>query len=125
MGRLWIGAFAFLASAMFAMTATSQPPEGKKDFGPDGKKEGKKDGPPPRFAIGKVMPPHVKDELNLTDAQVKQIEELEAKVRAALEKILTPEQIKKAESVGPPSKKDFGPEGKRDFDKKGPPAKDE
>ncbi len=116
MRRFWVGAFAFLASAMFVVSASSQPPEGKKD-GPDGKKGG----PPPRFALGKVLPPHVAEALDLTEEQQTKIAELEKKVRAELEKILTPEQIKKAESVGPPPKKDGPPFGKENKD--GPPPK--
>lgn len=116
MRRIWVGAFAFLASAMFVVSASSQPPEGKKDF-PDGKKGGfDKKGGPPRFMLGKVLPPQAVSALDLTADQQAKLAELEKRVKAELEKILTPDQIKRLEAAGPMGKKDFkdGPPPKQD-----------
>ncbi len=62
---------------------------------------------PPRFELGKVFPPPVREALQLTPEQEKRIAALEAEVRAELAKILTEEQRKKAESARP-----RGPMGK-------------
>lgn len=84
-----------------ALTASSQPPEGKGGFG------GKKFGPPP-FQLGKVLPPFVREELDLTDEQERAIQKLEQDVKQKLEKILTTEQKRKLANVRPP----LGPPGK-------------
>jgi hypothetical protein len=97
-------AFSVAAVGICVMSASSQPPQGK----------GKKGGPGP-FELGRVLPPHVRSELDLSTEQEKQIAELEKEVKQKLAKILTAEQQKKAESIRPP----FGPGGKD-----GPPAKD-
>jgi hypothetical protein len=121
MRRLLALAFAVMAIGMCALTASSQPPEGKG--GPGGKKGG-----PPGFELGKLLPPFVRDELELTDDQEKQIVALEQEVKQKLEKILTAEQKKKAASarppMGPPMGKD-GPPGKvrGKGGKDGPPPK--
>ena len=109
--RLVMMVMAFVASSAFVMTALSQPPEGGKDKkGQSGKegKEGKggfkggKDGKgPPRFELGKVLPPFAIEELKLTKDQEKKIEELEKEVKAKLEKILTTEQKKQLENLRP------------------------
>jgi hypothetical protein len=77
--------------------------------GPGGKKG------PPGFAPGKVLPPFVRDQLDLTADQQKQVDELEAEVRKKLDTILTAEQKKKLANLrppmgkgGPPPKKDDG-----------------
>src|SRR5262245_3789817 len=85
--------------------STAQPPGGKGGKGPGG---------PPRFELGKVLPPHVREELDLTPAQEKQIDELEREVKKRLEKILTAAQQKKVETIGPPR----GPGGPGDRDGK-------
>lgn len=56
---------------------------------------------PPRFELGKVLPPFARQAVTLTDEQKKQIAELEKEVKAKLEKILTAEQIKALESTRP------------------------
>ena len=106
----------FVASSVFVMTALSQPPEGGKDKkgqpGKEGKgaKGGGKDGKgPPRFELGKVLPPFAIEELNLTKEQEKKIADLEKEVKAKLEKILTAEQKKTLETLRPPG---GGPGGK-------------
>ena len=56
---------------------------------------------PPGFHVH-VLPPHAAEALNLTDEQKKQIAELEAKVQARLEKILTPGQLDQLKQMHPP-----------------------
>src|SRR4051794_10344663 len=96
-------AFATAVVGMCALTASSQPPEGKG--GPGGKKGG-----PPGFVLGRVLPPLVRQDLNLTADQEKAIAALEEEVKAKLDKILTAEQKKKAAGARPMGKE--GPMGK-------------
>ena len=102
------------------LTAFADQPGEKKDKGP-----GKK-GPPPDkkgWEPGKVIPPFVREALELTEAQQQKIDELEKDVRAKLLKILTEEQLQRAREIkGPkgPPKGDDGPP-----DKKGKGKKDE
>lgn len=63
-------------------------------------------GPRPRGQTGppSVLPPFVRDELHLTDAQQRQLDELDADVRAKLDRILTDEQkqeLERARRRGP------------------------
>ncbi|MDB5356780.1 MAG: hypothetical protein JWN24_3233 [Phycisphaerales bacterium] len=91
------------------------PPGGGEDFGPGGP-GGPPDGPgpggfggpgggpdgggpggppggrPPRPRPGQVLPPFLRNRLNLAADQIKQIDELQKEVDAKLAKILTPEQ---------------------------------
>jgi len=78
-----------------------------------------KKGPPP-FELGKILPPFVREALDLTQDQEKQIADLEKAVRAKLLKILTREQQKRiSEMTGKGPK---GPNGKgKDKGPKGPP----
>jgi hypothetical protein len=103
----------FLAGAV-TLTAISQPPDTKGPPKKDGKgKDGKfkgKDGPMskgPRMQLGMVIPPHIRDELNLTPEQQKKLETIEADVRGKLNKLLTDEQKRIFENHRPP----FGPPG--------------
>jgi hypothetical protein len=112
MRRLLALAFATAVVGICALTASSQPPEGRG--GPGGK--GQKGGPR-GFELGKVLPPFVRDELDLTDEQEKAIAELEKEVKQKLEKILTAEQRQKATNARPP----FAPPMGKDAD--GPPPK--
>ncbi|HEX3149283.1 MAG TPA: hypothetical protein VHR66_14510 [Gemmataceae bacterium] len=89
--------FAVLIVGLCVLTASSQPPEGKG--GPGGKKGG-----PPGFELGKVLPPFVREELDLTADQEKAIAALEEEVKAKLDKILTAEQKKKAAGARPMGK---------------------
>src|SRR5947209_13284057 len=89
--------FAAAAAVVASSEAWSQPPDGGR-----GKKGGKEKGRPPRFELGKVLPPFARDELNLTDEQQKQLADLERDVKAKLERILTAEQKKKLEELRPP-----------------------
>jgi hypothetical protein len=105
-----LGLLAFVALGLCALTAATQPPPGKD--------KGGKKGPPPKFEPGTVLPPFLRDALELTEDQEKQLRDLEKEVRARLEKILTPEQLNRLQEFkgGPPDKK-----GPPDRDKKGPP----
>ena len=108
------------------LSVWSQPQDGKggpgKDAGKDEKKGpgGDKKGPPMGFEIGKVLPPHIADTLELSEEQLKQIAALEKDVKAKLTKILTAGQVKKAEAS-----KGLGKmEGKDGKDAKGKDGKD-
>src|SRR5690348_2238361 len=72
MRRLLALAFATMIVGMCALTASSQPP-------PEGK-HGRKGGPP-GFELGRVLPPFVREELDLTDEQEKQLAALEREVK--------------------------------------------
>ena len=99
------------------LSVWSQPQDGKGGPGKDGGKDfkkgpgGDKKGPPMGFEIGKVLPPHIADTLELSEDQLKQIADLEKEVKAKLTKILTAGQVKKAESSKGLGKMD-GKEGK-------------
>jgi Spy/CpxP family protein refolding chaperone len=113
-----VGLMAALALGLCALTEAAQPPGGK-DKGPGGKKG------PPGFELGRVMPPFVRDMLQLTDQQEKQIDDLEKDIKTKLLKILTPEQQQKVmEFKGPPGKGGFGPPPKDGKDKGPPPPPD-
>jgi hypothetical protein len=71
-------------------------------------------GPPP---IGQVMPPFLRDMLEMTDAQKKQLDDLQKEVDNKLTKILTDEQKKKLQEL-----RDGGPGGPGG--RFGPPKKD-
>ena len=115
------------------LSVWSQPQDGKggpgKDGGKDSKKGpgGDKKGPPMGFEIGKVLPPHIADSLELSEEQLKQIADLEKEVKTKLTKILTAGQVKKAEASKGLGKMD-GKEGKgkdgKDKDGKGDKGKD-
>jgi hypothetical protein len=115
-GMLALGAVAVLAAA-----AASQPP---RDKGPGGgRKDGPPDGPPPggrpgRFEAGRLLPPPLRDELDLTDEQQEQLARLERETKDRLLKILTPEQRKKLQEGRPrgprgPGGPPDGPGGRR------------
>jgi hypothetical protein len=81
---------------------------------PEGKGKGPKD--KKGWEPGKIIPPHVRDALDLTEDQQKKIEELEKEVRSKLLKIFTDEQKQRLQELN-----DKGPKGPKDFD--GPPDK--
>jgi hypothetical protein len=74
--------------------------------GRDGPGPGGPDGPRPRFpgAGGPphFLPPHMHDQLDLSDEQIQQIAELHKETREKFEKILTDEQREKLKEFGPP-----------------------
>ncbi|MFO0969214.1 MAG: hypothetical protein U0793_26970 [Gemmataceae bacterium] len=97
-----------------ALNASSQDEEKKgPKKGPPDKKKG-----PPRFELGKVLPPFVREELDLSADQEKQIADIEKEVRAKLLKILTDDQKRKIETLkgpkAPPDGKEKGPKGAPD-----------
>lgn len=55
--------------------------------------------PPPPFELGKVLPPHVRDDIDLSEEQEQQVDKLEQEVKERLQKILTPEQRKKVRDM--------------------------
>ena len=120
MSKLFGAMAAFAASAALTVgVAGFQPPEGGggEKKGPPGKgqKGGKGDKKGKRgFQLGTVLPPHVVDELDLTADQQKKLEALEKDVKAKLEKILTADQIKRLDEMGPPPGKDGPPGGGKD-----------
>jgi len=99
------------------LSVWSQPQDGKggpgKDGGKDSKKGpgGDKKGPPMGFELGKVLPPHIADTLDLSEDQLKQIADLEKDVKAKLTMILSAGQVKKVEASKGLGKMD-GKEGK-------------
>lgn len=91
----------------------------KGDKGPKGEgKFGGAKGKGKGFQPGTVIPPHVAEDLALTDTQSTAIRELEKDVKGRLEKILTPEQLQKIRDARPPMGGPGGPPG--GFD--GPPG---
>ncbi|MCX6925647.1 MAG: hypothetical protein NT154_20915 [Verrucomicrobia bacterium] len=59
-----------------------------------------------------LLPPPVQEQLNLTTDQQKKMTELEAEVKVKVEKILTPEQLKLVQQIGPPER--LGRPGRED-----------
>ena len=96
-----------------------QPPGGgqpKGDKGDNKSKTGRqRDGGPgqPGGPMGGVhlIPPFVRDNLNLTDDQQKQIADLEKETTDKLMKILTPDQQKQFKEARPPRRGPGGPDG--------------
>jgi len=82
-----------------AITAVvvAQPPGGR---GGRGEGRGPQGGPPP-YELGKILPPFVREGIDLTDEQQKQLAELEKEVKEKLTKILTEEQRKKIGQLRP------------------------
>lgn len=70
------------------------PKGGGKFGGPKGKAKG--------FQLGTVLPPHIREQLQLTEEQASAIRELEKEAKGRLDKILTPEQIQIIREARPP-----------------------
>lgn len=91
-----------LCSALFvgalAVSAGFSQPPGRGGGGPPREK-----GSPPRFELGRVLPPRAREQLELTKEQEKQLADLELVLKEQLGKILTDDQKKKLETLGPPS----------------------
>jgi Spy/CpxP family protein refolding chaperone len=85
----------FAAMVLIGSPVASQPPGGK---GKDGKGGPGGPGGPPRMELGKGFPPHLIEELNLTNEQQKELEAIEKELKAKLEKLLTAEQKKMVEN---------------------------
>jgi Spy/CpxP family protein refolding chaperone len=122
-------AVSLAAVALGVFTAMAQPPQGEirtrqgppqGPYGPppDGRQPL---GGPPRWELGKLIPPPIQDELNLTDEQQKQLHDLEKEVRDRVMKMLTSEQKDKLKRLqnrglgGPPDGRGEPP------DRRGPP----
>ena len=110
MMKLGIAGLTTALLAVVATVATSQ--------GPDDRKGPPKKGPPKGFVLGKVLPPHVAEELDLTEEQKTQLRELEKETRKKLEKILTAEQLEKVKQLAKRP-----PRGKGDDEPPPPPDK--
>ncbi len=99
--------------AIFFLTALAQPDEKKgPKKGPPGEKKG--------WEPGKIIPPFVRDNLDLTEDQAKKIDDLEKDVRDKLLKILTKDQLDRVKEMGDKGPKDGPPEkgkGKKGKDK--------
>jgi len=59
-------------------------------------------GGPPKFELGKLLPPHLRDRLELTPSQQKELDAVEADLKGKLEKLLSTEQKKQIERAEPP-----------------------
>ena len=121
--RIVAGTF-LLGTALFTATVltAAQPPA---ERGEKGEKGGGKGGPPrgPRPPIGGIVPPHIVEELGFTDAQKKDLADLQKEVDTRLGKILTDDQKKQLAEMrdrGPGPR--GGPDGERGGDKGGPPG---
>jgi Spy/CpxP family protein refolding chaperone len=116
-------ALVLAASVVLVLPAASQPPgdrgpgQGRSGGPPGGRPGGPPDrqAPPPgpgggMFEPGKVLPPHIRDALDLTEEQQDQLDRLEKDVKNRLMKILTADQkktLKEMRSHGPG--RDAGP----------------
>jgi hypothetical protein len=131
------------AAGLGVLTAVAQPPEGeirsrqappgRYGGGPDGRQP---PGGPLRWELGRLIPPPIEDELNLTSEQQKQLHDLEKEVRDRVMKMLTSEQKDKLKRLqrrgpgGPPGGRgeslDRGrpPRGEGPPDRGGPPDRD-
>jgi hypothetical protein len=107
---LWSLALIGLLMAV-AGTALSQPPDDDDFRGPPppprrdgpGGREGRLPPPPPGpWEPGRVMPPFVRHELQLSDEQTKQLDELEKDVKDRIFKILTSDQRAQLKDMRPP-----------------------
>ena len=123
MQKLIVGTVALGALAIFVLTSLSQPPREREQNpekkGPPPERKGPpppfdKKGPPP-WRPGKIIPPHVRDFLDLSDDQEAKIDELEVEVRAKLLKIFTEDQKRRLQEM-----REKGPKGP---DRDGPPKK--
>jgi len=99
---------ALTACIAWALPAPGQPPDERGPGRPGrfgGPPGGRPDGPPDRsapphgrgggaFEPGKLLPPHVRDGLDLSDDQQEQLDRLEKEVKGRLMKILSTEQRK-------------------------------
>ena len=85
-------------SAGLIMACNAQPPNGRK-------------GPPPQWNPVHVFPPDLRDSLDLTEKQEKQIDDLEKEVRGRIDKILTAEQRRILSEFRPMRRGPGGPDG--------------
>jgi hypothetical protein len=124
-----LGLMALGLSAVVLTVVSAQPPDGPpgKGGGKGGAKSGQRDGSGPGGGVH-LIPPFVRDNLNLTDDQQKQVADLEKETTDKLAKILTPEQMKQLKDARPPRRVppggDDGPGGgqQKGRGKGGPPG---
>jgi Spy/CpxP family protein refolding chaperone len=83
-----------------AQDAGGSPPAGQRP--PGGEGPGAAPGGPGGPGGFHLLPPRAAEHLNLTDDQRKQLADLEAEVKAKIEKILTPEQLQQLKQMRPP-----------------------
>jgi Spy/CpxP family protein refolding chaperone len=88
------------AWSIMAQDQGGSPPSAARPFGREGGLGGP-GGPGGRGGFH-LLPPRAIEELNLTADQQKQITALETEMKAKLEKILTPEQLKQLQQMRPP-----------------------
>jgi len=112
--------FAFMSAMIIAAWVVGAGAQPEKGGPPKGAKGAAK------FELGRLLPPFVRGDLNLSEEQSQKIQELERSVKQQLEKILTAEQLKKLSELpgkGPKGPKE--PPGGGDVPKdkkKGPPG---
>lgn len=121
MSRFKISAFMTVAMLAVGLTAWSQPPEdGPRGRGPGrpggqgGPTQRKQGMPQSKFKVGTVIPPHVREEMELTKDQEEKIKDLEAEVKSKLEKILKKDQLEmfgRLPMMGGPGGPGFGGPG--------------
>lgn len=106
MKKVMLGMVAFgIGAILTGGSALSQPPGEKGDKGGFGGKGGFPGGPGGfggkggGFKLGTVLPPFAAEQLKLTDVQKTQVAALEADLKAKLEKLLTPDQLKSLETM--------------------------
>ena len=118
MSRGKVAAFMTMAFMAVGLTAWSQPPEdgprgrgpGRPggQGGPGGPAQRKQGMPQSKFKVGTVIPPHVREEMELTRDQEEKIKDLEAEVKTKIEKILKKDQLELFNRPAP-----FGGQGGR------------
>jgi Spy/CpxP family protein refolding chaperone len=89
------------AWSLIAQEQGGPPPSGERPPPPEAGAQGGPGRGPGGFHL---LPPRAQEQLNLTDDQKKQVAALEAEVKAKLEKILTPEQLKQLKEMRPPQR---------------------
>jgi hypothetical protein len=104
-----------LAAALLLIVgalALSQPPD-RKDTkqGPPRGGPGGGPGAGQGFELGRVLPPHVREQLTLTPQQERALSELEREVAQRLSKILTSDQVKQVQGMRRPEPPRGGPGG--------------
>ena len=95
---LALGASTCLLTAQDNNPGPDNRPPLDRQGGPRGPEGGRMRGP----SGPHLLPPRAHELLNLTPDQEKQVADLEAEVKATLEHILTPEQLKQLQQMRPP-----------------------
>ncbi|MFM7316054.1 MAG: hypothetical protein ACKO85_11385 [Isosphaeraceae bacterium] len=126
MSRGKILAFMTVAVLAVGVTAWSQPPEDAPrgggrgrgpggPSGPGGPAQRKQGMPQSKFKVGTVIPPFLREEMELTKDQQEKINDLEAEVKSKLEKILKKDQLEMFNRLpmGGPGGPGFGGQGGR------------